>query len=61
MFDELKSQSTAPGFKEILVPGEPELRRSGKRTKEGCPLSADTVELLGKLGKDFGVEFPNEK
>lgn len=57
-FDELKKQPTAPGVPEILIPGEPELRRKRERIREGCPVRAEDVELLTKLGDDFGVQFP---
>lgn len=58
MLDELKSQAPAPMVKEILIPGEPERRRSQQREREGCPLAAETVALLAKLGDDFGVPLP---
>lgn len=57
-FEELKGQPTAPGVSEILVPGEPELRRKEERQRDGCPVRKEDVELLQKLGEGFGVEFP---
>ncbi|MFH1539924.1 MAG: Ldh family oxidoreductase [bacterium] len=57
-FDELKSQPTAPGVSEILIPGEPELRRKEERLRDGCPVRKEDIELLRKLGEDSGVEFP---
>ncbi|MEW5946299.1 MAG: Ldh family oxidoreductase [bacterium] len=57
-FEELKNQPAAPGFNEILIPGEPEERRKRQRLSGGCPIRAEDAELLRKLGDDFGVKFP---
>ena len=57
-FAELKQQPLAPGSKEILIPGEPELRVKERREKEGCPIRGEDVELLEKLGRELGVAFP---
>lgn len=58
LISDLKSQPTASGFQEILLPGEPELRNKLKRTKEGCPIRKEDANLLAKLGEDLGVPFP---
>jgi len=58
MLLELKKVPTAPGFEEILVPGEPEERRKAQRLKEGIPIRAEDVDLLSKLGAELGVPFP---
>jgi LDH2 family malate/lactate/ureidoglycolate dehydrogenase len=55
---DLKSQPTAPGVKEILIPGEPEWRIKLERIKDGCPIRKEDANLLAKLGEDFGVPFP---
>jgi len=55
---DLKSQPTAPGVKEILIPGEPEFRQKLKRMSEGCPIRREDARLLSKLGEDMGVPFP---
>ena len=55
---DLKSQPTAPGVKEILIPGEPEWRNKLRREKEGCPIRKEDANLLAKLGEDMGVPFP---
>ena len=58
LISDLKRQPTAPGVKEILVPGEPEWRKKLKRSKDGCPIRKEDAELLTKLGEDFDVPFP---
>lgn len=58
LIQELKSQPTAEGVEEILVPGEPEWRTKKKREKEGCPIREEDANLLRQLGKDLGVLFP---
>jgi LDH2 family malate/lactate/ureidoglycolate dehydrogenase len=55
---DLKSQPTAPGVDEILIPGEPEWRRKNERLKSGCPIRKEDADLLRQLGRDFGVDFP---
>ncbi len=57
-FEDLKGQPTAPEVKEILIPGEPELRTKSLREKEGCPMREEDVRLLGQLGEELGVPFP---
>ncbi len=58
MFEHLKGIPTAPGFSEIMVPGEPEERRKAERSRAGCPIRAEDVALLTTLGVELGVEFP---
>lgn len=55
---DLKNQPKAPGFKEILIPGEPEWRTKRRRKKEGCPIREEDANLLRQLGEDLGVPFP---
>lgn len=55
---DLKSQPTASGVEEILLPGEPEWRNKLKRTKEGCAIRKEDANLLAELGEDMGVPFP---
>ena len=54
----VKSSRLAPGFEEILIPGEPEVRERARRSKEGIFVEEDTVknimaiieELKGQAG-----------
>jgi LDH2 family malate/lactate/ureidoglycolate dehydrogenase len=45
---EIKSCPTAPGYSEILIPGEIEYRIEQKRLKEGIPLSDETWQQITK-------------
>jgi L-2-hydroxycarboxylate dehydrogenase (NAD+) len=54
----VKSQPTAAGVAEILMPGEPEQRNEARRRAEGVPLSADVVAGLHAEGRRVGVPFP---
>jgi LDH2 family malate/lactate/ureidoglycolate dehydrogenase len=58
MLRELKAIPPAPGYKEVMIPGEPELRTKTERLETGCPIAPETVELLTALGQRLGVAFP---
>jgi LDH2 family malate/lactate/ureidoglycolate dehydrogenase len=58
--DVAKSVSPAPGFKEILIPGEPEVRTRERREREGISLPEATWQDLIKVGRRFGIPFPEE-
>ena len=60
LIQDLKQQPTAPGFDEILLPGEPEWRSKVHRKQAGCPIKAEDARLLRKLGDDLGVPFPSK-
>ena len=53
----VKSQPLAVGFKEILMPGEPEYRKEKERLRRGIPLPADVVESLQQEAWRAGVPF----
>jgi LDH2 family malate/lactate/ureidoglycolate dehydrogenase len=54
----VKRQDRAEGFKEILMPGEPEARNEKERQTRGIPLTEDVVASLELEGKRAGVVFP---
>ncbi|MCL5099203.1 MAG: Ldh family oxidoreductase, partial [Candidatus Omnitrophica bacterium] len=54
---ELKAVPPAPGFSEVMLPGEPELRTAAHRAQAGCPIPSDQVQLLRRLADDLGVPF----
>ena len=60
LFDRVKAVPTAPGFDEVLVPGEPEQRNRKKRTTEGVPMPEEIWEKLTKVGADLGVTLGAE-
>jgi LDH2 family malate/lactate/ureidoglycolate dehydrogenase len=54
---QLKSTPLAPGFTEILAPGEPERRIMALRSQEGVTFTSDVIEQLEQLGAEVGVEL----
>lgn len=46
----------APGFAEVLLPGDPERRTREARLREGVPLPDSTWESLVAAGRALGVE-----
>jgi LDH2 family malate/lactate/ureidoglycolate dehydrogenase len=55
--DELKASALAPGFTEILLPGELEHRRMVSRLEKGIDLDGETVETLRDLARRRSVAF----
>ena len=51
----LKNSATAPGFDEILYPGEIEHRNELKQRDSGIFVEDSTIESLEKLAGEFGV------
>jgi ureidoglycolate dehydrogenase (NAD+) len=56
--DDMRQTTPAPGFKEVLVPGDIEFRNQAKIDREGVDLDASIIEQLKKLGDKLGVAFP---
>lgn len=54
---ELKASALAPGFTEVLLPGELEHRRATERQANGIPLDVDTLSTLRELADSAGVPF----
>ena len=52
----LKSATRKPGVEEILLPGEPELRTTELRRRDGLPLDAGTVSQLDELAARLGLQ-----
>lgn len=52
----MKSSSPAPGFSEVLVPGELEFRTMRKRQKDGVPIDDETVRSLIEFGRKLKVD-----
>lgn len=44
-----------PGFDEILMPGEPEMRARRQRAEEGIPVPAETHRAIIELAAELGV------
>lgn len=54
----VKYSPTAPGYKEILIPGEPERQKKEKRLREGIYIEANTWSNLTSLAKELDVKIP---
>lgn len=48
----IKNSTLAPGFEEILIPGEREFKMEGERRDKGIPLSAEVLNQLESLAKE---------
>jgi uncharacterized oxidoreductase len=47
----------APGFDEIMTPGEPEWRSRERRTNEGIPIPDATYRAISELAAELGAEL----
>jgi LDH2 family malate/lactate/ureidoglycolate dehydrogenase len=54
----MRETRTAPGFKEVLVPGDLEFRNQAKIDLEGLPIDASLNEQLKQLSIQQNVAFP---
>lgn len=48
----------APGFEEVLLPGEPEARTRRQREREGIPIPEDTWSAVSAVATGLGVSVP---
>jgi len=53
----IKSSPPAPGFDEVLVPGELEFRTLRQRQKDGIPVDAATLQAMREHGARLGVNL----
>jgi LDH2 family malate/lactate/ureidoglycolate dehydrogenase len=54
----MKGTPPAPGFEEVLVPGEPEARAAEQARAYGIELDKSTIGVLAELGAAESVAFP---
>ena len=54
----VKSSDLAPGFTEILVPGEPEASEKERRQRNGVPVDSETWRQITEVGRKYGVSMP---
>jgi LDH2 family malate/lactate/ureidoglycolate dehydrogenase len=52
----IKKIKPAPGFDEVLLPGEPEARSAAERMRDGIPVADTTWEQIVEGGKSVGVD-----
>lgn len=58
LIDGIKGLPKADGFKEILVPGEPEEKTFDDRSKNGIPLPEGTIRNLSSIAERLGIKLP---
>jgi LDH2 family malate/lactate/ureidoglycolate dehydrogenase len=56
-----KRMPPAPGSPEVLVPGEPEVRTRGQRSREGIGLPETTWQELARVGERFRIPLPERR
>ncbi len=54
----IKAVEPAPGFEEVLLPGEKEQRSAAERGKAGVPLPQGVWDDLCALAREYGVATP---
>lgn len=59
--DELRQTKPAPGFQEVLVPGDLEFRHQAKSDINGISLEHSIAEQLKNLAGKVGVTFPSNR
>jgi len=57
LFEAIKETPTAMGFKEVLVPGEPEFRTEEKRLKEGIFVEEKTWQDITKIAEELELNL----
>ena len=57
----VKAAKPAPGFDEVLLPGEPESRTAAQRRANGIPLDETSWAQLVEAGTTLGVTTPTTK
>jgi LDH2 family malate/lactate/ureidoglycolate dehydrogenase len=58
MIDRLKASVPAAGVDEVLMPGEPEVRREAERMQTGIPLTAEVLASLEPEAAEYGIPLP---
>lgn len=51
----VKASPTAPGFDEILAPGEIESRQTDRRLREGIPIDEETWRQIQETAAGVGI------
>jgi LDH2 family malate/lactate/ureidoglycolate dehydrogenase len=51
----MKSTPPAPGFTEVVMPGEIDFRTRQERLSKGIPVAEDTWQDIVRIGKKAGV------
>jgi len=57
LFKNIKNVPKAPGFTEILIPGEPERRTAAQRLKDGIPVSPETWKTIENIATKLKIKI----
>lgn len=55
-YEYIKAKPAAQGVDDVLMPGEPELASSEKRSSEGIPVDAETLRQIVEVSGEFGLQ-----
>jgi LDH2 family malate/lactate/ureidoglycolate dehydrogenase len=58
LFHQIKTSPPAPGYDEILIPGELERRSREKLLREGIYIEEKTWKEIQMVGRELEVEVP---
>ncbi len=58
LFYKVRNSPAAPGFNEVMIPGEPERREKAKRLKKGIFIEEETWSKITAVAKEVGVVVP---
>ena len=59
MIAHIRTSRLAPGFQEILLPGEPEFRTARRRETKGIEVDDETWDQIYRQMKHFGLDSAN--
>ena len=59
MITHIRTSRLAPGFQEILLPGEPEFRTARRRETKGIEVDDETWDQIYRQMKHFGLDSAN--
>jgi uncharacterized oxidoreductase len=59
LVDYVRSAQLAPGFSEILMPGEPEARTEARRRSTGIPVDEETWRQIAEIAHSLSVALPD--
>jgi LDH2 family malate/lactate/ureidoglycolate dehydrogenase len=57
MAERTRQVPPAPGFEEVLVPGDPEARTRAIRRRDGIPIQDDVWQMVVEAATMVGVEL----
>lgn len=58
LFYKVRTSPLAPGFNEVMIPGEPERREKAKRLREGIFVEEETWSKIKEVARELGVVIP---